>query len=119
MNSPLIKNGALSLTPQGLLQGAPDIETQMPVTISAYKCMYSSNVDSQLIPYFSGIPLGGFSTDAITNIVSAAYQPIMIADGLISDLTISAAPLTINTVLIKVNAIDKEGSPISLNWTNP
>ncbi len=119
MNSPLIKNGALSLTPEGLLQDAPDIETQMTVTVGAYQCMYSNLVNSQLIPYLTSIPVGGFSTNATINIVKSAYQLIMIATGLISGLTISVVPLTVSTILIKINAIDKKGSPISLNWTNP
>lgn len=119
MDSPLIKDGALSLTPQGLLQDAPDIVTQMTVTLSAYQCMYNALINSGLIEYLKGIPKGGFSTTAVTNIVTAAYTPILIAQNIISNFTVAVRSLTINTIFIKINAVDQFGNPITLNWTNP
>jgi hypothetical protein len=121
LNSPLIKDGALSLDSRGLLVSGPDIQTQMPVTLVAYRCMYDDKVNSGLIPYLDSIPIDGFSTNQISYIVSSAYAPIMISQQLISDLTIGVKPFTIDasTVYIKIKATDKEGSPITLNWINP
>lgn len=119
MYSPLIKDGALSIDEQGLLIDAPDIQTQMTVTVSAYNCMYDSNVESQLIPYLTSIPVNGWSSTAIINIISSAYKLIMIPLGLIYGLKIATSPLTPNTIQIKINATDKEGASVSLNWINP
>ncbi len=119
MYSPLIKDGALSINEQGLLIDAPDIQTQMTVSVSAYNCMYDSNVESQLIPYLTSIPVRGWSSIAISNIVSTAYKLIMIRQNLISGLKIASKFLTLNTIQIKISAIDQEGTPVSLNWVNP
>lgn len=118
MNSPLIQDGALSLTSNGLLQDAPDIKTQMTVTVSAYNCIYNPNLQSDLIPFLTGIPIGGWNRIAIVNIVVAAFTLIMIPQGLINNLQVSVVQLTLNTILIKISALDLEGNNVSLNWTN-
>jgi hypothetical protein len=117
--SPLIKNGDLVLTDRGLLQAAPDIQTQMTVTVSAYNCIYNSNLQSDLIPYLSGIPRGGWNLNAINNIVVAAYTLTMIPQQLISNLTVTTIPQTLSFITIKISALDQENNPINLTWTNP
>ena len=117
-NSPFIKDGALSLTSTGDLISALDIATQMTVAISGYDCIYDSDLNSQLIPYLTTIPVGGLNRNAITNIVVQAYNP-MVVQGIISNLGISIPAQTLSTINIQVNATDAQGNEISLNWTNP
>ena len=117
-SSPLIQNGDLVLTDSGLLQSAPDIQTQMTVTVSAYNCIYNSNVNSNLLPSLTGIPRGGWNSSAIANTVVAAYTPIMLVQRIISDLNVSVSFPSLSYVTIKISAIDSEGNPITLSWTN-
>jgi hypothetical protein len=116
--SPLIQNGELVLTDQGLLQAAPDIQTQMNISVSAYDCIYNSKLQSDLIPYLSGIPRGGWNLNAINNIVVAAYALTMIPQKLISNLTVTTIPQTLNFITIKISALDRENNPIQLTWNN-
>lgn len=118
MESPLIQNGQLTLDTHGQLTSAPDIQTQMNVTVGAYNCIYDANLNSFLVTYLADIPQGGFSSTTITNIVVAAYTSTMIAQKLISNLQVSVRQDTISYVTINIKAIDAEGNPLSLSWTN-
>ena len=115
--SPLIKNGEFSLTDNGDLVTALDIETQAGITISGYDCPYGDNLNSQLIPYIEGIPVGGFNSIALTNIVRNAYTPLITAK-IISNLQIFVKFLGIETVNITVNMFDNNGNKALLSWNN-
>jgi hypothetical protein len=116
-NSPLIKNGSLALNANGDLLAAPDIETQMTVAVSGYNCLYDVNLNSLLIPYLEGIPVGGLNRGAIINIVKQAYT-YMVSQKIISNLQISIGASTISAVQININATDINGNEIFLNWIN-
>jgi hypothetical protein len=116
--SPLIKNGALSLTANGDLQDDLDIVTQMTVTVGAYNCIYDPNVDSGVIPYLFSIPVGGFRQNTLTYIITSAFQSF-ITNNVISDLTIAILAQVLSEVSIRITAVDLEGNQISLTWTNP
>lgn len=115
--SPLIENGDLVLLPTGQLQYSADIVTEMTVSVAAYNCIYNSQVNSQLIPYLSGFPIGGRNINAITNIVAASFQRLINAK-LISNLQISVIPVSTSYVTINISATDIENNPITLNWSN-
>lgn len=116
--SPLIINGDLVLTDTGLLDGALDIETQMTVTVSAYDCIYDSNLNSPLIPLLQQIPNAASSINLISNAVVSAYTPIMITNQLISSLQVAVQPLAVGYVSIKISAVDTENNQLNLKWTN-
>jgi len=115
--SPIIQNGQLMMTGNGNLLFAPDIQTQMPVTITAYNCIYNYVIASGLIPYFQSIPKGGFTSVEIVSIITRALQ-ILITDNVITDLKVSVQFVTQNVVAIKISAIDAVGTPVSLTWDN-
>ncbi len=116
--SPLIQNGKLSLTPSGDLASAPDIITQMTVGITAYHCIFDPTINSQLLPYLNTIPIGGYNSNAITNIVVNAYKP-MITAGIIVDLQIAVLnPELLSTLTINVSVTDNKGNVSSLSWNN-
>lgn len=115
--SPLIKNGAFALTANGDLQLAPDIETQMAVSVGAYHCLYGDNLNSLLIPYLEEIPRGGLTRSTITNIVVSAYKPL-ITQKIITGLTVAVKTFGVSNVEIKVNAVDGGGNKTAFSWTN-
>lgn len=115
--SPLIENGRLSLSSDNNLVMGPDIKTQMPVTLTAYHCIYDYTIDSKLIPYLNSIPNNGFNINTITNIVTTAYQSV-ISKGIITDLQIAVIPITTNYVTINITAQDANGEPVVLKWNN-
>lgn len=115
--SPLISNMQLSLDAKGDLTFAPDIQTQMPVTLTAYHCIYDYTIDSGLLPYLRSIPSGGFNVDTITTIVTAAYQTL-ISQGVITDLQIAVIPVSTSYVTINITAQDASGNTVTLNWDN-
>ena len=115
--SPLIANGVLSLSSTGDLMPAPDIQTQMTVGIAAYHCIYDSTVNSGLIPYLDGIPVGGFNNNALTSIVVAAYKP-MITANLITNLQVAILAQVLSNVTIKASATDNQGNDTVLSWSN-
>lgn len=115
--SPLIKNGKFVLTETGDLQFAPDIKTQVAVAISGYNCMYGDNLNSNLIPYLTGIPVGGFQRNVITNIVISAYKPLIVAN-VISRPEVAVKFLGISTVTINVSVLDNNGNSAKLSWDN-
>jgi hypothetical protein len=115
--SPLIKDGAWSLTATGDLVTDLDIVTQAGITISGYDCSYGDNLNSQLIPYITGIPKGGFNSTAITNIVRSAYTSLVTAR-IISNLQIFVKFLGISTLNITVNMNDNNGNRSVLSWNN-
>ncbi len=114
--SPLIANGQLNLTNSGDLVNAPDIQTQMTVTLSAYHCIYNTLINSGLLPYLKGIPTGGINTVAIKNIVTSAYQ-ILIQQNIITNLSISIVPVSQSYLTINISA-ESMGSPVTLSWDN-
>lgn len=115
--SPLIKDGDLVLDDAGQLESAPDIVTQCTVSVGAYHCMYDSAINSGLIPFLEGIPIGGRNNQAIVNIVKAAFQPL-ISQNLLSNLTIGVVVQTLSYITIKIKAIDPQQNPVSLSWSN-
>lgn len=115
--SPLIENGDLQLDATGQLVGAPDIVTQCTVTVGAYNCMYDSRINSALIPYLTSIPIGGRNNQAIVNIVTAAFQVLLIQN-LLANLGISTVAQTVSYVTIKISATDPQQNPVSLSWSN-
>jgi len=115
--SPLIANGSLSLNTSGDLMMSPDIQTQMPVSLAAYNCIYDYTINSQLIPYLSSIPVGGFTPNTIKNIITNSYKSL-IKQGIITNLQISVVFITQSVVNININAADAIGNPITLTWDN-
>ena len=115
--TPLIKNGALSLTTNGDLVDDLDIVTQMTVGLSAYHCIYDSTVNSKLLPYLLLPRNSQVKQNTVTNIVKKAYQP-MISANIISQLEISIPVSTITTIAIKIKAIDIEGNSAQLSWSD-
>lgn len=116
--SPLIVNGDLQLAVSGDLQSAPDIETQMPVTLTAYNCIYNPEINSQVEPYLTGIPKNGFARNTLTNLIVSAYQ-LLITPGIIRDLAVAIGTPIQNYVNIKIAAIDNAGNEVKFSWINP
>ena len=116
--SPLIKDGALSLTTNGDLATDLDIVTQMVVALTAYHCIYDSTINSEVIPYLDNQSVSFTNRPALTNIVVSAYQSL-ISQNIISNLEVGVKPTTISTVNIKISAVDSSGNQVSLNWINP
>ncbi len=115
--SPLISNGQLSLTNTGDLVTAPDIQTQMTVTLTAYNCIYDYTIKSALITYLRTIPVGGFNANTIKNIITSAYQTL-IQQSIITNLQIAVIPITSQYITINITADDAQGMPIVLTWDN-
>lgn len=116
--SPLIVDGDLQLSPSGDLQVAPDIETQMPVTLTAYNCIYNTEINSQVIPYLDGIPANGFRRNTLTNLIAEAYQ-LLIVPRIITNLQIAVGDPIQNYVKINIFAVDNEGTEVKFGWINP
>lgn len=116
--SPLIKDGALSLTENGDLVSDLDIITQMATALAAYHCIFNDYMNSQLIPYLDNKAISFTNRPAISNVCVNAYQ-YLITQKIISNLTVSVKPQTISTIKIDISAIDTQGNNIELNWTNP
>ncbi len=115
--SPLIKDRQLSLTSTGDLMMAPDIQTQMIVSLCAYHCIYDYDINSALIPYLQKIPVGGINTNDIQTIVTSAYQSL-IQQQIITNLGIAPILVTNNIISINITANDSIGQPIVLKWDN-
>lgn len=118
-NSPLIENGTLTLTKNGDLVIAPDIKTQMYVSITGYNCIFDDTLESSLIPYINNIPVGGRQQNSFVSIIKNALTPVMIGQGLINNVQIFVYFPTYNSVKINIDANDSDNNPITLNWTNP
>lgn len=115
-NSPLIANGQLNLSATGDLADGLDIQTQMAVGVSGYNCLYSVNLDSQLIPYLNN-PKGSVNRDTIVNIIKNAYA-YMVNNKIINNLQIGIPVIVLSNVFININATDLQGNKITLKWTN-
>ena len=115
--SPLIANGELALNSSGDLVFAPDIQTQMAVSLTAYNCIYDYSINSLLITYLFSIPPGGIQQNTIKNIIVSAYQ-ILITANIITDLAIAIIPVTQDYITIKIRSVDTNGQNVSLTWDN-
>lgn len=116
--SPLIVNGDLQLTSSGDLQASPDIQTQMPVTLTAYNCIYNPEINSQVEQYVTGIPKNGFARNTLTNLIVSAYQ-LLTTPGIINNLDIAIGNPIQNYLTIKIKAVDNEGNEVKFSWINP
>lgn len=116
--SPLIKNQRLSINPDnGDLVFAPDITTQMAVTLTAYDCIYNSNINSKIIPYLFQLQGGSINSNSLTQIVKNAYQ-ILISTNYITNLQIAIQFVTQNNVIINIKVTDINNQFITLTWDN-
>lgn len=116
--SPKIQNGSLVLNEKtGQLVMTSAIETQCNITVSAYDCIYNTEVNSGLIPYIKEIPIGGRNNTKIVNIIKAAFQ-ILISQGILSQLTIAVVAQVKNYINVKITATDIENNSINLTWSN-
>lgn len=114
--SPLIQDGDLVLS-DGKLQDAPDIQTQMTVTVAAYNCIYDEDLNSQLIPYLNSIPSGGINNNTISNIIKSAYSSLILNKTL-NKLGVAVIAQASNYLEIKIAATDSGGNPVTLSWGN-
>lgn len=116
--SPLIKNQRLAInSANGDLVFAPDIQTQMAVTLTAYNCIYNARINSKIIPYLFKLQGGAINVNSLTQAVKNAYQ-ILISSNYITNLQIAIQFVTQNNVIINIKAADINNQFITLTWDN-
>lgn len=116
--SPVIENGDLKLTHNGNLKSDNDIVTQLTVILSAYNWITNLSINSQLLQYISEIPIGGFQSNTVMNIIKSAYTILIREKVIENNLGILVNTPTIGQLSIKISVIDASGNNVQIKWKN-
>ena len=120
--SPVIENGDLVLTADGNLKTAPDIVTQLPVTLSMYGAMYNAIGNSELIPYIKQTKPMNITKNEFAFVVKNALQPLVyeniVASFVVKQPTINITAQGIETIKMDINVLDSQNNERVFSWSN-
>lgn len=120
--SPVIENGDLVLTADGNLKTAPDIVTQLPVTLSMYGAMYNAIGNSELIPYIKQTKPMNITKNELAFVVKNALQPLVyeniVASFVVKQPTINITAQGIETIKMDINVLDSQNNERIFSWAN-